>query len=356
MQKLCLAVLFGGASSEYEVSCKSAASVLRNLDRSRFLVVKIGITKEGRWLLTDATAEEIEENRWADVPGNEKVLLSADPADKGFYLAERGILQKVDCIFPVMHGQNCEDGALQGLFTLARIPYVGCDVQSSANCMDKERTKLLCAHLGIPQGRWLTILKHLYEKDTAAAIAAIEEAFGYPVFIKPAGTGSSVGISKAHDRAELQAAVTLALQYDSKVLAEEFIDGFEIETAALGNREDFIISPCGSVTPSREFYSYEAKYEDNSSITRIPADIPAETAETVREIAAKVYAGMGCDGLSRIDFFVTKKGEILFNEINTLPGFTSISMYPSLCAAMGVSYTELLTRLVELAANKAQQK
>ena len=337
-----LLILFGGKSGEYEVSEMSAASVLSNIDTDKYNIIKIGITKDGRWFKTDASPEQIKSGEWDSMP-KQSAFLSPDTSHHGIFV--EGKLQNVDVIFPVMHGDYCEDGCLQGLFELSGIPYVGPGVLASAAGMDKSATKLFAAASGVPQAKWYITSPAASEEE----IEKIESEFSYPIFVKPCNAGSSLGISKAGNRAELEKAIAEAAKFDSKILCEEYIDGYEVECAVLGN-EDTRASVVGQITPSNEFYDYSAKYIDNASGLTIPANIPEETAEKIREYAVTVFKALGCRGMSRVDFFVLRgSGEIKFNEINTLPGFTSISMYPKLWEKSGIPYSELIDKLIEYA-------
>lgn len=337
-----LLILFGGKSGEYEVSEMSADSVLSNIDTDKYNIIKIGITKDGRWFKTDASPEQIKSGEWVSLP-KQNAFLSPDTSHHGVFI--EGKLQNVDVIFPVMHGDYCEDGCIQGLFELSGIPYVGSGVLASAAGMDKSATKLFAAASGVPQAKWYITSPAASEEE----IKKIESEFSYPIFVKPCNAGSSLGISKAGNRAELEKAIAEAAKFDSKILCEEYIDGYEVECAVLGN-EDTRASVVGQITPSNEFYDYSAKYIDNASGLTIPANIPEETAEKIREYAVTVFKALGCRGMSRVDFFVLRgNGEIKFNEINTLPGFTSISMYPKLWEKSGIPYSELIDKLIEYA-------
>jgi D-alanine-D-alanine ligase len=265
-------------------------------------------------------------------------------------LRETGIeTVPIDCCFPVLHGENGEDGSIQGLMQLAGIPCVGPDMTASASCMDKTITKLLVGETGVRQANWYLARRQSIEKHLERLVADIEQGADYPLFVKPSGTGSSVGVSKVRNSEELKAALQKAAKYDSKVLVEEFISGHEVEVAVLGN-EDPIASVVGEVIAGAEFYDYEAKYNSTESRTEIPADIPQEAAERLRKAAITVYQAMGCKGMSRVDFFLTYEGnEVVFNEINTLPGFTSISMYPKLFEATGIPGKALVDELIRLA-------
>ncbi|MBQ5778042.1 MAG: D-alanine--D-alanine ligase [Oscillospiraceae bacterium] len=348
MSKLNLAVLFGGASSEYEISLRSSASVLRGLDTEKYNITVVGITKGGDWYyLPEVTPDEIEKNDWESLKKLD-CTLSLSRKLRGLYIYETGETIPVDVIFPVMHGENAEDGRLQGACELAGIPCVGPGCASSAVCMDKSITKLLAATTGVAQADWLTVTSSDFKKLDIAKI--IEEKFSYPVFVKPTGTGSSVGAAKAGDRASLLDTLSDALKYGGKALVEEFIPAREIETAALGN-DNVVISVCGEVLSETETYSYESKYSASSaSKTVAPADLPADVSEKIRAFAEKIYRACSCRGLSRVDFFIHKEtGEIIFNEINTIPGFTSISMYAKLFDASGIPFSELLDKIIACA-------
>lgn len=349
MDRKTVAVIFGGKSSEYEVSLLSAASILRNIPEDQYHILKIGITKEGRWLWYEGPIDDIEGGRWIHHPQNCSAVISPDPFHKGVLKLNENSAEliPVDCIFPVLHGKNGEDGTIQGLFELAGIPYVGCDLISSANCMDKQITHTLLDAAGIRTAKWRVLRKS--ERDQFENfIPEIEEALKYPIFVKPANAGSSVGISKAHDREELLKAVDLAFQHDQKAILEETIVGAEVECAVLGNSYPRATAP-GQITPCNEFYDYNAKYISGSSKLDIPANISALATDLVKATAIKAYQVLGCSGLSRVDFFVMEDGSVILNEINTLPGFTSISMYPKLWEAEGIPYDKLIDQLIRLA-------
>ncbi|MBE6911815.1 MAG: D-alanine--D-alanine ligase [Ruminococcaceae bacterium] len=347
MSKLNLCVLFGGASSEHEISLMSVASVIRGLKTEKYNIIKVGITKSGAWFyLPDANPDAIEKNKWEELP-KKPCTLSVNREKRGVVCIDDGSFIPVDVVFPVLHGENGEDGRVQGACELSGIPCVGPGCASSAICMDKSITKLVAATTGVRQAEYVLATKDNFRNG--AIIDEIEKKLTYPVFVKPAGTGSSVGTAKAENREKLHKAISEALPYGGKVLVEEFINAREIETAVLGNAEP-VVSVCGEVIPSREFYTYESKYVDNTSVTPIPADIPEEVSEKIRDFAKKIYIALSCRGLSRVDFFINKEnGEIIFNEINTIPGFTSISMYAKLFAACGVEFSELLDRIIAFA-------
>lgn len=351
-QKLTVAVLFGGASTEHEVSRLSVTSVLAHLDREKYEIIPIGITHEGAWYRYFGDTALITDGRWEKEPGAlQPVLPSADPAHHGFLAKSDTGWQAlpVDVVFPVLHGKNGEDGTVQGLLELARIPYVGCGIAASANCMDKDIAKRLFAAAGIPVARSITLYRG--ELPAPAALAAeVEKTLGWPVFVKPVNFGSSVGVSRAADAAALHAALEEAFRYDSKVLIEEAIIGAEVECAVMGNHHNAIPGDVlGEIVPVRELYDYEGKYLDGSTELFIPARIPAGQAELIRRTAVAAYRALDCAGLSRVDFFARQDGSIILNEINTLPGFTNISMFPKLFMHSGYTYAEILDRLITLA-------
>ena len=346
MNKLNVAVLFGGVSSEYEVSCLSAANVISILDSSKYNVYTIGITKDGKWFLTDANLDSIRNNTWQNCNCT-PAFISPDRSVHGICVPG-GENIYIDVAFPVMHGKNGEDGAIAALFKLAGIPQTTTTMTSAANSMDKVLTKLICDRAGITQADWEFFYSADLVKDTTYAIEKIESRFDYPVFVKPASAGSSVGVSKCSDRESLKAGLLLAAEHDFKVLVEETIVGVEVEAAVLGNSE-LICKTCGQIAPSEEFYSYDSKYNDENSKTFIPALVSENAQKTVIENAKKVYSAMECQGMSRVDFFVTADERVIFNELNTIPGFTDISMYPKLMAHSGIAGFDLIDELIRLA-------
>lgn len=351
MQKCRLGLIFGGVSSEYEVSLLSATSVLENINWENYDIHMIGITKDGRMFRYTGDIAAIASDNWQGehcVP----CILSPDRSHHGIVLlGETPEVIRLDCVFPVMHGKNGEDGTIQGLLSMAGIPYVGCGYLASAACMDKAVTHTLLEAAGIRGAKWKSVLDVEYQRDKAGVLALLERELGFPCFVKPANAGSSVGVSKAADPAELEAAMALAFAHDRKVVVEESVVGLELECAVLGNEEP-IASCIGEIVPCNDFYDYDAKYLANRTETFIPARIPEETAEEIRRIAIRAFCAMGCAGFSRVDFFLRSDGAILLNEINTIPGFTSISMYPQLFAASGIPYSELIDRLCGLALEK----
>ena len=351
MKKLSVCILFGGISPEHEVSLRSAESVLNNIDHSKYNVFPVGITKDGDWIYYGGKDYSLlPTGAWKTHPNNRRAAIS--PVRGQGLLTFEGdcvVREHIDVVFPVLHGENGEDGAMQGLLQMAGIPYVGPHVSASAVSMEKTLTKLVVDQAGVTQAAWHLVRRGDLEYHMDATLELLEKRFSYPVFVKPAGTGSSVGVSKAADREALRAALLAASIYDKKILVEEFIHGREIEVAVMGN-DNPVASICGEIDSGADFYDYEAKYVTDTSVAYIPARISEEVEETVREAAVKVYSAIGCQGLSRVDFFVTYEGErVVFNEINTLPGFTSISMYPKLFAASGIPYSELIDELLKLA-------
>ena len=356
MKKLSVCILFGGMSPEHEVSLRSAESVLNNIDKSKYNVFPVGITKEGDWILFGGKDYSmLPSGEWLHHPENRRATIS--PVRGQGLLNFEGdcvVRERIDVVFPVLHGENGEDGAMQGLLKLAGIPYVGPHVAASAVAMDKTLTKLVADQAQVPQAAWQLVRRNDLGNRMTATVELLESRFRYPMFVKPAGTGSSVGVSKAVDRDALQKALDAAAAFDDKVLVEEFIHGREIEVAVMGNGNP-VASICGEIDSGAEFYDYEAKYVTDTSVAYVPARIPEDIQEQVREAAVKVYKAIGCKGLSRVDFFVTYEGNrVVFNEINTLPGFTSISMYPKLFAASGIPYPELIDSLLELAMEAAE--
>ena len=384
-KKLRVGILFGGRSGEHEVSLLSAASILKAIDRKKFDVVPIGITKEGRWLAAaDATgllegdrsviARDLRAGDPNATPGAKLLhegmptLMAPEPATAAAgspstmkrRAADRS--SAIDIVFPVLHGTFGEDGTIQGLFELAGIAYVGSGVLGSSAGMDKDAMKRLFAQAGLPIVKHVTILRLEWESSPRKAIARIESALKYPLFVKPANLGSSVGISKAHDRKELGPALDLAAKYDRKLIVEQGVVGKksgarELEVAVLGN-DDPKASVVGEIIPGKEFYDYEAKYLSEGSVPVIPAKITAAEAKQIREMAVAAFRACDLAGLARVDFLMEPDGKrrIYLNEVNTLPGFTQISMYPKLWEASGISYTDLITRLIELGLERHREK
>jgi D-alanine-D-alanine ligase len=362
-KKLRVGILFGGRSGEHEVSLLSAASILKAIDRKKFDVVPIGISKTGRWL-TDGGAQALLSGSGPDAglaletdaqpPADAVSALVPDAASLGS--------GRLDVVFPVLHGTFGEDGTIQGLFELADIAYVGSGVLGSAAGMDKDAMKRLFAQARLPIVKHLTILRAAWEASPRKTVAAIEAALKYPLFVKPANLGSSVGITKVHDRKELAPALNLAARFDRKIVIEEGVGGAkkkarELEVAVLGN-DDPKASVVGEIIPGKEFYDYEAKYLSDGSIPVIPAKITAAESKQIRAMAVEAFRACDLAGLARVDFLMEPDGKrrIYLNEVNTLPGFTSISMYPKLWQATGLSYSDLITRLIELGLERHKER
>lgn len=352
--RLSLGVIFGGQSSEHEVSLMSAASILENLDEEKYDIHKIGITKEGRWLLYEGPVSGLSDGSW--LAESTPAFLAPDPGVHGLVVMEKGGCKiiRLDCVFPALHGKNGEDGSIQGLFQLAGLPYVGCGVASSAVCMDKAITHTLLSAADIRQAHYLWFYADRYAAAPETVLNKIQARLDFPVFVKPANAGSSVGVSRVDSPEGLDAAIQKAAREDHKVVVEEGVKGQEVECAVLGLRPGAEASMVGEIGASAQFYDYDDKYVNGTSQLYIPARLEEAVSEKVRETAVRAYRMLGCSGLARVDFFVTEKdSEVVLNEINTLPGFTSISMYPKLWMACGMTYSQLLDRLIDLALEKA---
>lgn len=353
-KKIRVCVIFGGMSPEHEISELSAFSVIKNLDKEKYSLRMIGITKKGRWYLYNGKPENIPGGKWEkDKKHLRRAIISPDTGHGGILDLECGKTIKTDIVFPVLHGEYGEDGTIQGLLELAGIKYVGMGVFASAAAMDKTYTKVILKDAGIPQADWVTVRSRESE-IIDEKMDEIEKKLGYPCFVKPANTGSSVGVGKAHNRRELAEAIDAASKFDRKVLVEEYIDGQEVECSVLGN-EAPQAAEVGEIIPTVEFYDFDAKYSDKSTtVLQIPAALDKEQRDAVREYAVKAFKAFGGAGLSRVDFFVkSSDGSVILNEINTMPGFTDISMYPKLWKASGVEYGELLDRLIEFGLKRA---
>ena len=350
MSKLNVALIFGGKSGEHEVSLISTSSIYKHIDKDKYNVMTIGITKEGRWLYYEGNEENITNGEWVNL-ANRNVEINLIPCgnkEVGI-LFEDGKLEKIDVLFPVLHGPYGEDGTIQGLFEISQIPYVGCGVLASSVGMDKLICKKVFTEIGLPQVNYTDTNKWQFSNDSEGELDKIESELNYPIFVKPANLGSSVGISKATNREELLEGINEALKYDSRIVLEQGIDAREIEVAVLGNNE-VKASIAGEIKPAKDFYDYEDKYLDGASTYDIPAQISEEDMNYIREKAIQAFKGIDGKGLSRVDFFKDKNsGEIFINEINTLPGFTNISMYPKMWEATGLEYTKLIDELINLA-------
>jgi D-alanine-D-alanine ligase len=349
MSKLRIAVLFGGRSGEHEVSLTSAKSVLSVLDPKKYEVFEVGITHDGAWLTGPNARQALEDGNTGELT---PCTILPDPSRAGLFGISKNRLEKIsdlDVVFPVLHGTFGEDGTLQGLLELADLAYVGAGVTGSSAGMDKGVFKDVMRANGIPVVESIIVLRSEIEKDMQDIIQRVETLAPYPLFAKPANLGSSVGISKCNHRSDLAEGLLEAAAYDRRVLIERGVDGREIEVSVLGNDAPEASIP-GEILPSREFYSYESKYVDGTSGLLIPAPLPTETAEEVRRMAVSAYKAIDCAGMARVDFFLEKAtGKVILNELNTIPGFTSISMYPKLWDASGLPYPALVDRLIELA-------
>ena len=349
MEKMKILILFGGTSPEHEVSRNSAGAMVRHIDRERFDVITIGITKDGRWLLTEAEPDQMRGGSWETLESNKRAVISPDRSVHGIVCGGEEI--RIDCVFPMFHGECGEDGTIQGLLEIAGLPYVGAGVGASACSMDKTITKIIAARTGVRQAKYYVVDRQSFITGAIEIIEAIEGTFGgkYPLFVKPASTGSSVGITKVKNREELFEGIKTALTFGRKALIEEMIKGREFETAVLGNGEP-VAARVGEVISAEEFYTYEAKYSTTLQVTRIVDDVPEEKLDEFRDWAVKIYREMDCAGMARVDFFYEDEtGEVVFNELNTIPGFTPTSMYPQMWQATGLEYHELISKLIDLA-------
>jgi D-alanine-D-alanine ligase len=363
-------VLFGGRSGEHEVSLASAESILRYIDQSKYEIVPIGITREGRWLASGDPLAALKSGQPLEslAPGAESdavmpAALLPDPVHGGLVTWTEGAdssqlrdLASVDVVFPVLHGTYGEDGTIQGLLEIAGLPYVGAGVLGSSLGMDKGKMKWQFRAHHLPVADFLEIRRSRFEREPEALLEEIEASLGLPAFVKPARLGSSVGVSKAHTQTELRTALELAAEFDDRLIAEQSINAREIECSVLGN-EDPQASVVGEIIPAREFYDYEAKYLDEGSRLVIPAAIDESVSEEIRALAIRAFEAVDCAGMARVDFFLERDtNRVLVNEINTIPGFTNISMYPKLWEASGLSYGDLLDRLIQLAIERYREK
>lgn len=355
-EKLRVGVIFGGRSGEHEVSLRSAQSIIKALDKNKYEVIPIGITKQGNWLSSKEATGLLPE---AVMSSTEQVVLIGDPTHQGLVRFNGHITnerERIDVFFPVLHGTYGEDGTIQGLLDMANVPYVGCGVLASSSGMDKIAMKKLFIAFDLPVGPFSWLLRNQWERNREQELNRIEAELGYPTFVKPANLGSSVGISKAKNKEQLAAAIDLAARYDRKIIIEKGINAREFEISVLGN-DDPIASLPGEVIPGAEFYDYNDKYIDNKTRFEIPVQLPAERIAEIQNLAVRAFQAIDGSGLARVDFFLDKDtDQVLLNEINTLPGFTAISMYPKLWEASGIGYAELLDRLINLALERHQEK
>lgn len=354
-KKIRVGVIFGGRSGEHEVSLRSAESIINAIDKKKYEVVPIGITRQGRWLVSgDAKAMLPEIVMRAN--HHQSVAIIGDPTQQGLKRLDANISERIDVVFPVLHGTYGEDGTIQGLLEMAGVPYVGCGVLGSATGMDKVVMKQLFVQAGLVVADYEWFLRAAWEASPEAIIKKIARRLGYPVFVKPANLGSSVGISKAVDQRELRDAINDAARYDRKVIVERAVVGREIEVSVLGNDQPVASLP-GEIITGHEFYDYEDKYVDTTSRTEVPAQLPKKIIERIQRNAVKAFQAIDGSGLARVDFFVENDTQqVIINEVNTMPGFTSISMYPKLWAASGISYGELIDRLIDLAFERHRDK
>ena len=344
MSKTKVGIIFGGASSEHEISLMSASSVLRNIPRDKYDVLMIGITRDGEWFEYKGDIDNIQNNTWnkGDI---KRAFISPDTSIHGLTVLEEGRYNNIrlDVVFPVLHGKNGEDGTIQGLFEMAGIPCVGCNYISSANCMDKVFAHMILDANKIKTAKYVVGKK---SENFDIIIGKVEAEIGYPCFVKPANAGSSVGVGKAEDIEQLKIRLINGFEHDKKVVIEKAIVGQEIEFAVMGN-ENPVSSEAGEIAPTSEFYDYEAKYVNGTTELYIPARIPEDIAEEMKKTAIKAYKAMECSGFTRVDFFLTKDNEVILNELNTIPGFTNISMYPKLWDYSGVEYGQLIDKLIQ---------
>lgn len=346
MGKKKIAVIFGGCSTEYEVSLQSAYSVFKNIDSKKFEVIPIGITRSGEWFHYTGNYEKIPDGKWCDDKENLHPIVFSQSRDfKGFleFTDEKYVHKPIDLAFPILHGKNGEDGTVQGLFELAGIPIIGCNTLSSALCMDKNRAHRLVKSAGIDVPKSVTF--NIFDKERA--LKEIKNSLKYPIFIKPVRSGSSFGISKIFKDEELENAVELAFKHDTEVIAEEAVNGFEVGCAVLGN-ENPIVGRVDEIELSSGFFDYTEKYTLKSSKIFMPARIDADTEKAVQKAALKIYRTLGCSGFARVDMFLTNDGKIVFNEVNTIPGFTDHSRYPNMMKGIGLSFAEMLDKLIGL--------
>jgi len=356
-RKIKVGILFGGKSAEHEVSLQSAKNIVEAIDKNKYEVVLIGIDKQGCWHLNDAKTFLLDENNPELIKlkksSEELAMIPGDKIQQIVNISEQQTIEHIDVIFPIVHGPYGEDGTIQGMLKLADIPFVGASVSGSAIGMDKDVMKRLLRDTGIPIAQFL-----VFDNSSKSEIDfnSVKELIGIPLFVKPANLGSSVGINKVHDKVEFDKAVDEAFEYDNKILIEEFIKGREIECSILGN-DNPIASLPGEVLSKHQFYSYEAKYiDEDGAILEIPAILPENTITSIQELAIKTFKTLCCEGMARVDFFLTDNNQIVVNELNTIPGFTKISMFPKLWEVSGISYTELINRLIQLAFDRYENE
>lgn len=354
-KKITVGLLFGGKSAEHEVSLRSAENIANALDKEKYNVVLIGIDKTGKWLQgnSSTTLLDTANPKLYKLNTSHTESVALVPQGNGVIsnLSNKESQTSIDVVFPILHGPFGEDGTVQGLLKLANIPFVGAGVLGSAVGMDKDVMKRLLRDAGIPIGKFLTL-----KSDEIISFAKVKKELGTPFFIKPANMGSSVGVSKVRNKKEFDAAMKEAFLFDTKIIIEEFIDGREVECAVLGN-ENPAVSTVAEIVLSDEFYSYDTKYiSENGMMVQIPANIPKRTIKEIQQLSVKTFHALGCEGMGRVDFFINKKGKIIVNELNTIPGFTSMSVYPKLWEASGISYSKLIDRLIQLALQRFEKE
>ncbi|MEJ8552835.1 D-alanine--D-alanine ligase [Tepidibacter sp. Z1-5] len=357
MEKINVALIFGGKSGEHEVSLSSASSIYKYINKEKYNIYTIGITKDGNWMYYEGDVEKIKNGSWEkEAKKDVKINLIPTLNQQVGLEFEDNTFKKIDVLFPILHGPYGEDGSIQGLFEISNIAYVGCNVLASSVGMDKLVCKKVFEQENIPQVKYTYTTRCEFDNDEEGQLSSIESMIPYPIFIKPANLGSSVGISKAKNKEELTKGIKEALEYDRRVVLEEGVDAKEIEVSVLGN-EKVKASVVGEIIPAKEFYDYEAKYLNESSKLIIPAKIEENISEQIREMAIKAFKSIDGCGLSRVDFFVEKRtNNIYINEINTMPGFTNISMYPKLWESTGISYDKLIDELINLAIKRHEEK
>ncbi len=347
MSKIKVAIIFGGCSSEYQVSLVSASSVIRNMNKEKYEVIMIGITKIGDFYLYNGDIDSIEKDNWFNESRVEKITFSSNKSDKGFIILKTGELVKIDIVFPILHGKNGEDGRLQGLMELSDIKYIGCNMISSSICMDKYISKKLVEMSGIPTSK-------SYSFSSLDSYSDIEDKISdlnYPIFVKPLASGSSYGITKVKSKKNLKDAIKKAFTYDDEIIIEENIDGFEVGCAIMGNKE-LIIGEVDEIELSTDFFDYTEKYTLKTSKIHVPARLDEDIRKQIKMTALSIYKTLKCSNLARVDMFYTKDKKIVFNEVNTLPGFTSHSRYPSMLKKSGYSFSEIIDKLIELGLKK----
>jgi len=350
VQKIALGIVFGGCSSEYDVSLSSAAAVIDHLDKDRYELVLIGITREGHWRRYYGESSLIREDNWTSHPGCVPTVLSASRDRKGLieFVGTEFRLTPLDVVFPVMHGRNGEDGTLQGLLELSGIPFVGCGTLSSALCMDKAYAKTIASAAGIDVPPFVTVTS----REMVADAVGKADKLGFPLYVKPARSGSSIGIVKAYREEELTSGIEQALLHDDKLVIERHVNGIELGCAVLGDDAPFI-GEIDEIELAGEFFDFEQKYTLSSSTIHLPSRIDEKTADRAKDMALAVYRALGCRGFARVDLFLTEDGRLMFNEVNTIPGFTALSRYPNMMRHVGIEFPELLDRLIASALGEA---